>query len=189
MSSARVKGLGLIVVLGMACAMLAQNPQSRGLGQAAAAAAAAKGGEKGKAEGARPAPAAKTTAPAPAGAAQAAKGPSAAKSGEKRDPFRPTIEPTKPGAALPLECPPGVRGIIVGQAELNGVARSPNGIIAVITTTNTGRTYFLREGNTLCNGRVVRITADSIVFEENVVDPIGRVGKREVIKKIPGDAL
>jgi hypothetical protein len=182
--------MAMIVALGLAGTLLAQNPQSRGLSQAQAAAAAAKGGGTAKTGGGAPAaPAAKTTGPAAQPGTSAAKGGAAAKPGEKRDPFRPTIDPTKQAGQIALECPPGVRGIIVGQAELNGVARSPNGIIAVVTTTNTGRTYFLREGNTLCNGRVLKITADSIVFEENVVDPAGRVGRREVIKKIPGDAM
>jgi len=174
----------MIVVLGLAGTLLAQNPQSRGLSQAQAAASAAKGGGT-----AKTGPAAKTTGPAAQPGTSAAKGGAAAKLSEKRDPFRPTIDPTKQAGQIVMECPPGVRGIVVGQAELNGVARSPSAIIAVVTTTNTGRTYFLREGNTLCNGRVVKITADSIVFEENVVDPVGRMGKREVIKKIPGDAM
>jgi hypothetical protein len=61
-------------------------------------------------------------------------------------------------------------------------------MIAVITTTNTNRTYFLRQGAQLCNGTVTKITDDSIVFEENAIDPAGRPIKREVIKKIPADA-
>lgn len=168
-----VIGWALIGMLGMAPAALAQNPQSRGLGQASAAAAAATGKGAG----------AQSAKPAGAPAARPSEKP-----GERRDPFRSTLQSAQPITTTQVPCPPGVRGILIGQAELNGVARSVSGIIAVITTTNSGRTYFLREGNTLCNGRVVRITADSIVFEENVIDPNGKPLKKEVIKRIPAEA-
>ncbi len=177
--SARVMGLALAVISGTAVAALAQNPQSRGLGQATAA-AASKGAaaQSGKSAEAPAAP-----------AAQRPPGPGA-KPGQPadRDIFVPTIKAPTPEGATQIPCPPGVRGILVGQAELNGVARTHNGIIAVVTTANSGRTYFLREGNTLCNGRVVRLTADSIVFEENVIDPNGKPLKKEVIKRIPAEA-
>ena len=180
MPSARATRLALTVIVGTAVAALAQNPQSRGLGQATAAAAASKGtaAQSGKSVGAPAAPAAQR----PPGAG--------AKPGQPadRDIFVPTIKPPTPEGTTQVSCPPGVRGILIGQAELNGVARGLHGIIAVVTTTNSGRTYFLREGNTLCNGRVVRITGDSIVFEENVIDPTGKPLKKEVIKRIPAEA-
>lgn len=108
---------------------------------------------------------------------------------ERRDPFVAVIRPPKPEAAGPamLTCGPGVRSIIVGQTELNGVVKAPTGMIAVVTS-SPGRTYFLKEGTPLCNGRVAKIGGDAVVFEENVIDAMGVPGKREVIRKIPTEA-
>lgn len=171
--NARVLAVAAILVAVGVSAAWAQSVQSRGIGQAQAAAAASQAGSP---------PAQKPAA--------GAKASPAARPGERRDPFRETIQPPKPGGdpSLNLQCGPGIRSIIVGQVELNGVARGPGGIIAVVTTTNTGRTYFLRDGNTLCNGKVTKITADSITFDEEAIDPLGKAVRREVIRKIPGDA-
>ena len=181
MCNARCMTLAFMVVLGVALATPAQNPQARGPGQAAKAAGA------GKPAGA---PASRSKAPASAPqakglAAPASKRP-ASGSGGQRDPFVSTIQPDEAGQIPLHNCPPGgVRSILVGQAELDGVVQTPAGMIAVITTTTRGRTYFLRENATLCNGRVLQITPDAIVFEEDVLDRSGRLEKREVIKKYP----
>ena len=157
------------LVLGLAPARPAQTGQQRAVGQAQAAATASKSASSGT-TAQRPAA---TAAPAAAGKAAPAAAPAqavppgtgvtpAAKTG--RDPFAPTIKVAVPGEQTKeLVCPQGVRGIIVGQAELNGVARTTSGIIAVITTSAGGRTYFLREGQQLCNGRVSKINPDAIV--------------------------
>jgi Tfp pilus assembly protein PilP len=114
---------------------------------------------------------------------------SAVPSGERRDPFRALMQLQAKGVQdAPPPCPPGIRGILIGQTDLSGVVETPSGFLAVITARNNKRTYFLREGNTLCNGRVARITPDAIVFEENVVDPLGKPGTREVIRRIPTDS-
>lgn len=108
---------------------------------------------------------------------------------QRRDPFKTVIQEQKAGgpAAQPV-CPQGVRGILISQVDLNGIARTPSGFIGVVTTRNNDRTWFLRDNQPLCNGRVAHITADSIVFEENVIDPLGKAGTREVIRKIPAEA-
>ena len=180
MPNTRLMTLALIVVFGVALAALAQNPQTRGLGQAAKAKTPGAGATKSKAPA--------TASQAKGLAAPASKRP-ASESGDRRDPFVSTIKLDKTGQLPIHDCPPGVRGILVGQAELDGVVQTPADMIAVITTSNTGRTYFLREGTTLCNGRVLQITPDSIVFEESVLDLSGKLEKREVIKKIPAEAI
>ena len=183
MRNARLMTLALMVMLGVALVTPAQNPQVRG--QAAKAAGA------GKTAGA-PAAGSKSPATAPQAkglAAPASKSP-AAGSADRRDPFVSTIPVDQAGQSPLRNCPPGgVRSIVVGQAELDGVVQTPAGMIAVITTTTRGRTYFLREETKLCNGRVLQITPDSIIFEEDVLDLSGKLKKREVIKKIPAQAI
>lgn len=105
----------------------------------------------------------------------------------RRDPFKSVIVEQKPGIEATPTCPQGVRGLLIGQIEVNGVARTPGGFIGVVTTKGD-RTWFLRDNQPLCNGRVAQITADSVIFEENIIDPLGKLGKREVIKKIPAEA-
>ena len=173
MRNARFMTLAFMVTLGVALVTLGQNPQALGRGQAAKAAGA------GRTAGA-PATGSKSPATAPASQSPASE------SADRRDPFVSTIQVDQAGQVPLYNCPPGgVRSILVGQAELDGVVQTPAGMIAVITTTTRGRTYFLREEAKLCNGRVLQITPDSIVFEEDVLDPSGKLEKREVIKKIP----
>jgi len=56
-------------------------------------------------------------------------------------------------------------------------------MIAVVAN-SINKAYFLHENDPVFNGYVVRITGDSVVFKENIVDRIGRQGTREVVKKV-----
>jgi Tfp pilus assembly protein PilP len=108
---------------------------------------------------------------------------------EHRDPFVAVIRrPTGGAPPPPPACGPGVRSLIIGQTDFNGVVKAPAGMIAVVTANPGDRTYFLKEGTPLCNGRVVKITPDAVVFEEDVIDVMGKPAKREVIKRIPTEA-
>jgi hypothetical protein len=130
-----------------------------------------------------------SAAPAPAKPAAEAKQAAKPRAGGPRDPFVAVIHPVEePGSKKPPSCGPGVRGILVSQAELNGVVKTPSGPLAVVTTSNNGRTYFLKEGTQLCNGRVASIGGDAVAFEEDFVDSMGKPVKREVIRKIPTEA-
>jgi Tfp pilus assembly protein PilP len=120
----------------------------------------------------------------------AAKAEARQRAGEHRDPFIAVMRPEKPGspAPAPPTCGPGVRSLIIGQTDFNGVVKAPAGMIAVVTANPGDRTYFLKEGTPLCNGRVVKITPDAVVFEEDIIDVMGKPAKREVIKRIPTEA-
>jgi len=62
--------------------------------------------------------------------------------------------------------------------------RAPSGSIAVVESSTRKVTYFLRESDPVFNGYVVKITADSILFRENVVDRVGKQSTRDVVKKV-----
>ncbi len=119
-------------------------------------------------------------------AGAAAKGASAA-AGGKRDPFvNPIRQTTGDAAPPPASLPPGIAGLLIGQTNLVGVLKTAQGMKAMVTATGN-RTFFLKENDKVYNGRVTKITADSLVFEESVLDPLGQTVQREVVKKLPAD--
>jgi hypothetical protein len=101
----------------------------------------------------------------------------------KRDPFVSPIS-TASGPALPASnCSSGKRCLVIDQLVLRGVVKTTSGMIAVVAN-SINKAYFLRETDPVFNGYVVRITGDSVVFKENMVDRIGRQGTREVVKRV-----
>lgn len=98
---------------------------------------------------------------------------------DRRDPFVSIV--------MNREGPPcaggGKKCIAIDQVTLQGVVRSPSGPIAVISS-GANKTYFLRENDPVYNGVVVKISPDSIVFRETVMDRLGKTSQREVVKKI-----
>jgi Tfp pilus assembly protein PilP len=96
----------------------------------------------------------------------------------KRDPFfSPVVQSNGSG------CSTGKKCLEIGQINLRGVVKSENGFIAVVTN-SLNKAYFLRENDPVFNGYVVKITGDSVVFQETVQDKLGKTFTREVVKKI-----
>jgi len=96
----------------------------------------------------------------------------------KRDPFfSPVVQQGGSG------CTTGKKCLEIGNINLRGVVKSDNGFIAVVTN-NLNKAYFLRENDPVFNGYVVRITGDSVVFQETVQDKLGKPVTREVVKRI-----
>jgi Tfp pilus assembly protein PilP len=96
----------------------------------------------------------------------------------KRDPFfSPVVQQGGSG------CSTGKKCLEINAINLRGVVKSDNGFIAVVTN-SIGKAYFLRENDPVFNGYVVRITGDSVVFEETVQDKLGKTSTHEVVKKI-----
>jgi len=71
----------------------------------------------------------------------------------------------------------------IGAINLRGVVKSDTGFIAVVTN-NLNKAYFLRENDPVFNGYVVKITGDSVTFQETIQDKLGKSFTREVVKKI-----
>jgi Tfp pilus assembly protein PilP len=97
----------------------------------------------------------------------------------KRDPFFSPVVSQTGGSG----CSTGKKCLEIGQINLRGVVKSENGFIAVVTNT-LNKAYFLREKDPVFNGYVVRITGDSVVFQETVQDKLGKAFTREVVKRI-----
>jgi hypothetical protein len=144
---------------------------------------------------AAPMPAAKSAVPAttkiaanekPAGASKTAEAPKPPKPEEKkwamngkRDPFFSPVVQQPSGSG----CSTGKKCLEIGQINLRGVVKAESGFIAVVTN-SLNKAYFLHENDPVFNGYVVRITGDSVVFQETVQDKLGKPLTREVVKRI-----
>jgi Tfp pilus assembly protein PilP len=135
-------------------------------------------------------PSAKTSVNAVEKPATPGAAPAAAESEVKqarRDPFESLIGRQK---EAPKNLPPGKLGLQVNTLRLDGIVRSPNGMIAVVSNPQA-RTYFLREGDRLYDGSVEKISMDGVSFHEEGKDAFGKPVERQVNKRIyssPGEA-
>ena len=103
----------------------------------------------------------------------------------RRDPFiSPVVNHMNGGSG----CSTGKRCLAVDQIALTGVVKSDTGMIAVVVNA-MNKAYFLRENDPVFNGYVVRITGDSIIFNETMQDKLGKSFTREVTKKITTPAV
>jgi Tfp pilus assembly protein PilP len=101
----------------------------------------------------------------------------------KRDPFfSPVVQRSGSGCATGKKC------LEINAINVRGVVKSDNGFIAVVTN-NLNKAYFLRENDPVFNGYVVKITGDSVVFQETVQDKLGKSFTREVVKRIMAPAV
>src|ERR1051326_844451 len=96
-----------------------------------------------------------------------------AKEPGKRDPF---ISPVREGGNNGPDCNVGKKCLAIETIQLKGIVRAPSGSIAVVESSTRKVTYFLRENDPVFNGYVVKITADTVTFRENVVDRFGVPG-------------
>ncbi len=102
----------------------------------------------------------------------------------RRDPFISPVVSHAGGSG----CSTGKKCLEIGAINLRGVVRSENGFIAVVSN-DLNKAYFLRENDPVFNGYVVKITGDSIVFQETLQDRLGKTFTREVVKKITTPAV
>ena len=106
--------------------------------------------------------------------------------GSRRDPFESLVNRQKDqGAGKNL--PPGKAGLQVSTLRLDGIVRSSAGMIAVVSNPQS-RTYFLREGDQLYDGRVDKIAMDGVSFHELGKDAFGKPVERQVNKRIYASA-
>jgi type IV pilus assembly protein PilP len=98
----------------------------------------------------------------------------------RRDPFESLLGHQK---EVVKNLPPGKAGLMVGALRLDGIVRAPNGMIAIVSNPQQ-RTYFLREGDQLYDGRVDKISMENVSFHEMGKDAFGKPIEREVEKRI-----
>ncbi len=102
----------------------------------------------------------------------------------RRDPFISPVVSHAGGSG----CSTGKKCLEIGAINLRGVVRAEGGFIAVVSN-SMNKAYFLRENDPVFNGYVMKITGDSIVFQETLQDRMGKTFTREVVKKITTPAV
>ena len=102
----------------------------------------------------------------------------------RRDPFISPVVSHAGGSG----CNTGKKCLEIGAINLRGVVRAESGFIAVVSN-GLNKAYFLRENDPVFNGYVVKITGDSVVFQETLQDRLGKTFTREVVKKITTPAV
>jgi hypothetical protein len=153
-------------------------PAAKPAAQAPAKSAAAKPATKTAMKTPAKAPNAEGTGPAPAeGEIKQA----------RRDPFESLVARQQAQKNAAASLPPGKAGLQVSTLRLDGIVRAPNGMIAVVTNPQA-RTYFLREGDQLYDGRVEKIAMDGVSFHELGKDAFGKPVERQVNKRIYSSA-
>jgi Tfp pilus assembly protein PilP len=130
-------------------------------------------------------------APKPAKPVETAVNPDAPKEGEekgaRRDPFESLVSRQQAQQRAATNLPPGKAGLQVSTLRLDGIVKAPSGMIAVVTNPQA-RTYFLREGDQLYDGRVEKIAMDGVSFHEIGKDAFGKPVERQVNKRIYSSA-
>jgi hypothetical protein len=102
----------------------------------------------------------------------------------RRDPFISPVVSRANGSS----CTSGKKCLEIGTVNLRGVVHGESGFIAVVSN-GLNKAYFLRENDPVFNGYVMKITGDSIVFQETLQDRLGKSFTREVVKKITTPAV
>jgi Tfp pilus assembly protein PilP len=99
----------------------------------------------------------------------------------RRDPF---VSLVGRGTGTPGETrPSGLGGMLINEISLKGIMRQSGGFVALVQGTDK-KTYVVRQGQKLMDGTVKSITEDTVVFSQDVNDPLSLVKQREVRKTL-----
>ncbi len=104
----------------------------------------------------------------------------------KRDPF---ISPIREQGPTGPACTTGKKCLAINTILLRGIVKSQAGMIAVVESSTRRISYFLRENDPVFNGYVVKITGDTVVFRENIMDRLGKQSTRDVVMKVVAPAV
>ena len=79
--------------------------------------------------------------------------------------------------------PAGVPGMLINEVSLKGIMKERSGFVALVQGPDK-KTYAVRSGQRLLDGSVKSITQDTIVFSQDVNDPLSIVKQKEVRKTL-----
>lgn len=80
--------------------------------------------------------------------------------------------------------PAGVPGLMIGEITVKGIVKDRSGFIAMIQGPDNKQTFMIRTGEKLMDGSVKAITADGVVFSQDVNDPLSLVKQKEIRKTV-----
>ncbi len=108
--------------------------------------------------------------------------PALPESGHGRDPFEALIRPSDPNAAH-ANLPPGIAGLQVATLRLEGMVKTPDGMMAVVANPQES-VYFLHDGDHVYDGVVEKIGIDDVTFRQESKDAFGRTIDRDVSRRL-----
>lgn len=100
----------------------------------------------------------------------------------RRDPFRAldALDPSRVNAGGKAA---GLAGLTIAEATVKGVVKSRGRMLAMVQSPDN-RTYIVRASDRLLDGEVRTVTAEAVVFVQNVNDPLSPVRQREIRKPL-----
>lgn len=104
----------------------------------------------------------------------------------RRDPFKSLVGPREP-RLQEGQRPPGARGFLIDEMKLQGVVKTRQGLIAMVSGPDN-KGYVIRVGDKVLDGEVIRLTPTSVVFRQEVNDPTRIERFREVVKDLAPEA-
>ena len=174
-------GIALLAAPGMRAQTASSKPTDKPAGSKPA-------GKPASAVPAKPAKKAPAKSPAPVAIPVSVKKPVQSEPKiARRDPFESLIGRKQAQDALSKNLPPGKAGLQIGTLRLDGIVKSANGMIAVVANPQQ-RTYFLREGDQLYDGKVEKISMEGVTFHEEGKDAFGKPVERQVNKRLYSSA-
>lgn len=77
--------------------------------------------------------------------------------------------------------PDGLPGLLISEIGLRGILKDKTGFVAMVAGPDN-KTHIIRGNDKVFDGTVKAITADSVIFSQDVNDPLSLVKQREVRK-------
>jgi Tfp pilus assembly protein PilP len=132
--------------------------------------------------GQQPAPAAPPPAVEPAAPPAAAGSGFTYEASGRRDPFVSLVGRGSSTETTGVR-PAGLPGMLINEVNLKGIMKERSGFIALVQGPDK-KTYSVRQGQRLLDGSVKSISQDTIVFSQDVNDPLSTVKQKEVRKTL-----
>jgi Tfp pilus assembly protein PilP len=98
----------------------------------------------------------------------------------RRDPFLALDRASDPRSAGKTN---GLAGLMINEATVKGVVKSRGRMLAMVQAPDN-KTYIVRASDRLLDGEVRAVTAEAVVFVQNVNDPLSPVRQREIRKPL-----
>jgi Tfp pilus assembly protein PilP len=98
----------------------------------------------------------------------------------RRDPFLALDQASDPRATGKTT---GLAGLMINEATVKGVVKSRGRMLAMVQAPDN-KTYIVRASDRLLDGEVRAVTAEAVVFVQNVNDPLSPVRQREIRKPL-----
>jgi Tfp pilus assembly protein PilP len=98
----------------------------------------------------------------------------------RRDPFISLVRRTTQASGTSANPrPTGLGGLSIEQIRMTGVVKGRQGFSAIVKGVDN-RTYYVKAGDELYDGKVRAVTADAMFLIQNVNDPLSDAKTREI---------